>query len=81
MRAWGEGCTSSDIDEWLAKGQTLVTDVPKWMQDHLLSRMNEAYRDGIETSLGKGRPIDEIRGQLFAECFTGCRYEAPAYKL
>lgn len=74
----GEKAALADIQEWLAKGETLIIDVPEWMQKHLLSRMNEAYRDSVDRELQKGRSIDEIRDEYFADCFNAPRFEASA---
>lgn len=71
----GEHVTAGDIEEWITKGETLVTDVPEWMQKHLLFRINEAYRDGIERSVDAGKNIDDARDGIFGECFTCSRFE------
>ncbi|MGY3581976.1 hypothetical protein ACVIGB_001101 [Bradyrhizobium sp. USDA 4341] len=71
----GEHVTASDVEEWIAKGETLITDVPDWMQKHLLWRMNEAYRDGLEGAVSAGKSIEEARDAIFAECFTCARFD------
>lgn len=74
----GENGSAADVEEWIANGETLVTDPPEWMRRHLMARMNEAYRDGVVSALAKGRPIEEIRDELYGDLFLSAKYEPAA---
>lgn len=75
----GEGVGASEVWGWL-DSEALIwpriesvvhrteKEVPEWMRDHILSRINEAYRDHFDESIADN--IEDTRADIIDQCFT-----------
>lgn len=73
-----QSISASAVAQWIEAGETLISEPPDWMQQHLLSRINESYGDAMRSLLEKGMTARHAREQILDECFTYAPLEQSA---